>query len=260
MAYAFADYGLQLWRWQPVRDLHVALWLSVGAIVALSVVNVLGLVVGKWVQNLLSIVKVLGLVGIFLAAVFCSTRGSLAARTGTWQDANYGLALVFVLYAFGGWNDAAFVAAEVRGQQRMLPLALFLGVGIITAIYLLVILAYLVVLGFAGPVREPTPAAAVMQAGPGRSRDAPSSAALVMVSALGAINGLILTGSRIYAALGADHALFAQLAGRLGAVARRSPPSITQSVIAVFLVLIVGTGDRTPRDRCHPRRRLAARR
>ena len=104
--------------------------------------NLAGIVVGKSVQNLLSAVKILGLVGIFLAAVLCSSRGSLES-TGTWGGSSLGLALVFVLYAYGGWNDAAFVAAEVRGQQRKLPLALFLGIGLITVIYLLVIMAYL---------------------------------------------------------------------------------------------------------------------
>ncbi|MHB8863364.1 MAG: APC family permease, partial [Pirellulaceae bacterium] len=148
MAYAFADYGVRLWGADPQTS-AATLWLAIGAIVLLSLLNLAGVVVGKSVQNLLSAVKILGLVGIFLAAVFCSSRGSLQS-TGTWEGSNLGLALVFVLYAYGGWNDAAFVAAEVRGQQRKLPLALFLGIGMITVIYLLVIMAYVLVLGFDG--------------------------------------------------------------------------------------------------------------
>jgi amino acid transporter len=237
MAYAFADYGMQLQQ-ASAGESAVSLWLAVAAIVTLSVVNLLGLVVGKWVQNLLSVVKVLGLLGIFLAAVFCSTRGSFAVGAQP-MEVNYGLALVFVLYAFGGWNDAAFVAAEVRGQQRNLPLALFMGVGIITAIYLLVIVAYLVVLGFAGACAESTPAAAVMQAFMGDAGRKVISG-LVMVSALGAINGLILTGARISAALGSDHALFAGLAGHGRRSGAPIAALITQCAISVLLVLIVG--------------------
>ena len=58
--------------------------------------------------------------------------------------------MVFVLYAFGGWNDAAFVAAEVRDRRRNIPLALLLGIAGITGVYLLVNAAYLLVLGFEG--------------------------------------------------------------------------------------------------------------
>jgi amino acid transporter len=238
MSYAFADYGVRLAGAVPETS-PATLWLAVGAIVVLSLLNLAGIVVGKSVQNLLSAVKVLGLVGIFLAAIVCSSRGSLAA-TGTWGGSSLGLALVFVLYAYGGWNDAAFVAAEVRGQQRQLPLALFLGIGLITVIYLLVIMAYLLVLGFDGARTSPTPAADVMQLVVGDGGRSLISA-LVMISALGAINGLILTGSRIYASLGADHAIFARLAPWNQ---RRGTPVaalVAQGAIAVLLVLSVGT-------------------
>jgi basic amino acid/polyamine antiporter, APA family len=238
MAYAFADYGVQLWGGQPGETL-ATIALASGSILVLSVMNLLGVVVGKSLQNGLSAVKIVGLLGIFVAGVLCSSRGSLAAP-GTSAGPGLGLALVFVLYAYGGWNDAAFVAAEVRGRQRNLPWALFLGLGIITLIYVLVITAYMVVLGFEGARNSQTPAADVMQrvvGDWGRS----IICGLVMVSALGAINGLILTGSRIYAALGADHTLFARLSRwnqRRGAPATAL---ITQGVIALLLVLAVGT-------------------
>jgi len=239
MAYAFADYGVQLWGGDPMAS-PATVWLAAGSIVLLSVMNLLGIVVGKSVQNCLSVVKVLGLVGIFVAALLCSTRGSLVAP-GTVEGPGLGLALVFVLYAYGGWNDAAFVAAEVRGQQRNLPWALFVGITIITVIYLLVIIAYMVVLGFDGARNSTTPAADVMQRAVGDGGRSFISA-LVMVSALGAINGLILTGSRIYASLGADHPIFARLSRwdqRRGAPAAAL---VSQGAIALVLVLAVGTG------------------
>ncbi|MHB8974587.1 MAG: APC family permease [Pirellulaceae bacterium] len=238
MAYAFADYGIRLWGAEPAKS-PATLWLAVGAIVSLSLLNLAGITVGKSVQNLLSAVKILGLAGIFLAAALCSSRGSLESA-GTWGEGSLGLALVFVLYAYGGWNDAAFVAAEVRGQHRKLPLALFLGIGLITVIYLLVIMAYMAVLGFAGARQSATPAADVMAIVVGDGGRAMISG-LVMISALGAINGLILTGSRIYASLGADHAIFAYLA-RWNQ--RRGAPvaaMVAQGAIAVLLALSVGT-------------------
>ena len=73
----------------------------------------------------------------------------------------FGLAMVFVLYAYGGWNDSAFVAAEVRHRHRNMPLALLLGTGGITVIYLLVNAAFLWGLGFEGVASFPAPAADV---------------------------------------------------------------------------------------------------
>jgi amino acid transporter len=179
------------------------------------------------------------LVGIFVAAVLCSSRGSFES-SGPIEGASLGLALVFVLYAYGGWNDAAFVAAEVRGRQRNLPLALFLGIGLITIIYLLVILAYMVVLGFEGARTCQTPAANVMQLVVGDWGRSIISG-LVMVSALGAINGLILTGSRIYASLGADHVIFARLSRWDHQRGAPAAALIAQGAISVLLVLAVGT-------------------
>ena len=125
-------------------------------------------------------------------------------------------------------------------RKRNLPLALLMGVGLITVIYLLVIYAYISVLGFEGARQTFTPANAVMEkaVGPWGGK---AISVLVMLSALGAINGLILTGSRVYASLGADHRVFAWL-GHWDQ--RRGAPVVslvTQCAIAILLVLAVGT-------------------
>ncbi len=187
MAYAFAEYAA------PVLGIDKAwgVWLAVAAVVALSVANVLGVVWGKAVQNVLTVVKVLGLAAI--VGIGLTAAGSTAAVS--WEPMEVkgpglGLALIFVLYAFGGWNDAAFVAAEVKNQRRNLPLALLLGTGGITLIYLLVNLGYLWGLGFDGVREASTPAAAVV--GKLGGWGATAISVLVMISALGAVNGLIL--------------------------------------------------------------------
>jgi len=252
MAYAFADYAGKLWNLETAAS-RLEAWtgaslesstliviLAIASIVVLSAMNLLGVMVGKVVQNFLSIVKVAGLAGIVVAGLFFATGPTPAEAVKAIPAGSLGLAMVFVLYAFGGWNDAAFVAAEVRGRKRNLPMALLLGVGLITAIYLLVIYAYLAVLGFEGARQTFTPANAVMERvlGPWGGK---LISLLVMISALGAINGLILTGSRVYASLGSDHRIFAWL-GHWDE--RRGAPAaslITQGLIAVLLVLAVGT-------------------
>lgn len=250
MAYAFADYAVRLWGQEP-SETSATPWLAIGSIVILSIMNLLGVLFGKLVQNLLSAVKILGLLGVVVAgtayAFLLQEPSQALVHDRSLQGPGLGLALVFVLYAYGGWNDTAFVAAEVKKQRRNLPLALFLGIGLITLVYLLVITAYMMVLGFEGARETRTPAADVMTFafshwGEAAGRLGGSAiSALVMVSALGAINGLILTGSRIYASLGADHRVFASLAYWNQKRGAPVMALVVQGVIAMLLVLAVGT-------------------
>lgn len=236
MAYAFADYTTAL---SPALVPH-AVWVAVCSVVGLSLLNAWGVVAGKQVQNLLSSAKVAGLLLVVAAGFLTGSKAQAAAAPFAGVTPSIGLALVFVLYAYGGWNDTAFVAAEVRDQRRSLPRALFIGIGLITAIYLAVNAAYLAVLGFEAARHSHTPASDVLQhaVGPWGSR---AVSVLVMVSALGAINGMILTGSRIYATWGEDYSALRWLS-RWSPHARSPVTAIvTQAWGAITLILLVGT-------------------
>ena len=214
-------------------------WLALGPVLVLTILNLLGVVFGKAIQNLLSVVKILGLVAIMVAGFTWGGEASLKVESPM-TAAGFGLAMVFVLYAYGGWNDAAFVAAEVRHRNRNMPLALILGTAGITLVYVLVNLAYLWGLGFEGVRTSFAPAADVAKLAMG-PWGAKGISVLVMLCALGAINGLIFTGSRIYVSMGADHRLFGWL-GRWNA--RRTAPLrslLAQTVFTVLLVVTVGT-------------------
>lgn len=239
MAYAFADYGARIWpSWAGATA-----WWAAAAVVALSLLNSLGVVAGKMTQNVLTAVKVAGLLGIVAAGLWAGAavpgHFSWSTEGGLWGP-NLGLALVFVLFAYGGWNDAAFVAAEVRQQHRDLPRALWIGIAAVTVIYLAVNAAYLGVLGFEAARQSSAPAADVLQRvfGPWGGQ---AISVLVMISALGAINGMILTGSRIYATAGADFPTLAWL----GMWSRRSAAPVAaiavQGVMSLVLILVVGT-------------------
>jgi len=237
MAYAFADYGARLWGLP-----HGAVaWLAAAAIVALSGVNLAGVVAGKRVQNVLTAAKVLGLLGVVVAAMFAGRADALAPGRPDAAPAGsgLGLALVFVLYAFGGWSNAVFVTAEVKRPRRNLPRALLLGIAGITVIYLAVNAAYLSVLGLDAARRTATPAADVLDRALGAG-GARAISVLVMLSALGAAHGTILTGSRVYATLGEDHAAFRWL-GRWNRRAAPAVAIVAQAVVALLLVFAVGT-------------------
>jgi amino acid transporter len=154
------------------------------------------------------------------------------------KDGGFGLAMIFVLYAYGGWNDAAFVAAEVRKRRNILR-SLILGTLLVTLIYLAVNFAYLRALGFEGVSKSFTVAWDVGKLAKGED-GARAISLLVMFSALGAINGLAFTGSRVYSRLGADYSMFAIL-GRWNA--RLGSPAWALSIqAAVTVLMILGVG------------------
>src|SRR5262249_59445983 len=118
MAFVFGNYASRLWPEGPPSVAY-----AVGAVSVLSLLNILGVVLGKWTQNLLSLLKVVGLGGILYAGFL---HGETAAAWATpepdpkWKG-DLGLAMILVLYAYGGWNDAALVAAEVREPPDHAP-------------------------------------------------------------------------------------------------------------------------------------------
>ena len=243
MAYIFADYGAKLWGLGPAATA----WLAVAAVGVLSAMNLCGVVVGKSLQNVLTAAKVLGLLGIIAVGVTCGqaaqfSPGQIVSEQMSLGQtiSNFGLAMVFVLYAFGGWNDAVFVAAEVRDQHRNLPLAILLGIAGITVVYLAVNASYLAVLGFDAARQTGTPASDVLAhlAGPWGGN---ATSILVMISALGAINGMIFAGARVYATVGEDHRAFALLGRWNTKAAVPAAAIIAQACIAISFVFAVGT-------------------
>jgi APA family basic amino acid/polyamine antiporter len=237
MAYAFADYAARLWP--ACKDAEVGL--AIGAVAALSAINALGVVTGKVTQNILTAAKVIGLGAIVIAGMWTGSAPAQAeVRSSDAQPSDIGLALVFVLYAYGGWAHAAYVAAEVRDQRRNLPRALVLGIAGIMVIYLAINATYLGVLGYDSASHTSTPAADVMEYACGAWGSRIISL-LVMLSALGAINGMILTGTRIYAVWGADYPALQWLGAWNHRTFAPIPAIVVQAIIAILLVVLVGT-------------------
>jgi amino acid transporter len=237
MAFVFADYAVRLFG----LGARAAPWLAVASVVVLSFANVAGLRSGQRTQNVLTALKAVGLTAIVLAGFFWPQAGAMApaAAASTGGGPGFGLALILVLYTYGGWNDAAFIVAEMKDKRRNIPRALLLGTGGVAVIYLIVNAAYLNGLGFAAARNSTAIAADVLQ-GPLGKAGAGMMSALVMVSALGALNGLILTGARIYAAAGADFPALAFLARWHSRWGTPVAAILVQLVLTLALVLLVG--------------------
>lgn len=235
MAFTFADYAIPLFGWET----GWGVLLAVAAVGLLTAINLLGVVCGKVTQNLLTVVKVVGLTAIIIAGFTYGNTVSFS-QTATAGGGGFGFAMVMVLYAFGGWNDAAFVAAEVKDRKRNIPRALILGTTGITVVYLLINGGYLMVLGFDGIRSSFTPAADTMKVAFG-DHGAKAITVLVMISALGAINGLIFTGSRVYSTLGSDYGLFAWLGKWNHKLDAPIWSLLAQGAVSLAMIIAVGT-------------------
>ena len=185
-------------------------------ILVLSILNWYGLKAGAAVQKSLTIGK-FGLMVLLAGAALLYTGPATApdvvvechgdpaeVSSGFTFSGFFGLAMVAVLFAFDGWTNVARVGGEIRDPGRNLPRALGLGVLAVAAIYLLLSLGYLNVLGFDGFAESRRTVAFDMAGvlfGEGGQRFV---AALILVSVLGSLNGITISGPRIYYAMAKD--------------------------------------------------------
>ncbi|MEA5516218.1 APC family permease [Nodularia sp. UHCC 0506] len=201
LAFVFGDYATQIWR---LGTFSSSIYAAV-AIALLTGLNILGLRQGKWTQNWLSLAKVLGL--LLVVVLGLTTLPNSTVSTEPTSSGNWGLAMVFVLLSYGGWNEAAYISAEMHNKQRNILRSLLWSIGIITSIYLLINLAYLQGLGLSNMAGSEAVAADLMRSIWGEP-GALFISLLIAVSTLGAINATIFTGARTNYALGQDFSLF----------------------------------------------------
>lgn len=242
MAFPFADYFSRLHApfAHPFLAAHATTLYASLAVVVLTLVHILGVRQGKWVQNLLTMGKVAGILAIFAVACLAQGKGFSSPAAGGWTADGVNLAMIMVLFAYGGWNQLGYVAAEVKNPSRNLVRALILGTLGVTVIYLLVNAAFLHTLGHAGMAKSQTVATdTVAAAFPAIASKAIS--VLICVSALGAVSGMIFAGARIVYAMGREHAFFRVL-GRWSQ--RRGTPVWAlslQGLLSVLMIVIIGS-------------------
>jgi APA family basic amino acid/polyamine antiporter len=183
---------------------------AIAAIVVLSLVNYLGVRFGSGVQAVITLVKVLGVV-LMIAVGFAVSGRAPVAETDTLPQsisvANFLLAVGAGLFAFGGWHMVTYTAEETKDPQRTIPRSLVVGVIVVTACYVGLNAIYFNVLSVREVMASTRVAADTFErlVGPiGGSL----VAGLVMFSAFGALNGVILAGPRVYYQMAQDGLLF----------------------------------------------------
>ncbi|WP_156170374.1 amino acid permease [Luteimonas sp. FCS-9] len=232
LCFIVGDYMAQLFDVGPWSSpLYAAI-----AVVALSAINWLGTRQSATVQTWLTVAEVAGVLVIVVAGLMFAP-GDIAPVPGSGGDSAVGLILVFVLLTYGGWNEAVYITAEVRDARRWMPRVLVLSLVAVAALYVLVNLAYLRVLGLGGMAEHDAVAAEVM----GRvfgSTGAVLMSAIVVAAALTSANATLITGARSVYAVGRDFPALGFI-GRWDA--RSGAPRaaiVVQGVLALALVAL----------------------
>lgn len=186
-------------------------------IIALSAFNYIGVIFGKIIQNIITVIKI-GTLLLFVAVGFTIGKGIPAdfSLNPTGLDfgqliIGFGVALIAITWAFDGWNNISYAAGEIKNPKRNLPFALVFGTILITVLYILVNYVYLIALPIeemAGEVRIAEKAATSLFG----SGAAGLISAAVLISVFGALNGAIFVGPRVYYAMAADKLFFQKVA------------------------------------------------
>jgi basic amino acid/polyamine antiporter, APA family len=240
---------------------------AIVCIAFLTFVNSRGLREGKIVQNIFTIAKTAALIGLILLGILVGRNAHAIDANlanfwaATWTHvsglmllAAIGTSMVGSLFSSDAWNNITFTAGEVINPKRNIPLSLVLGTGVVTVLYLLANVAYILVLPvlgspdatdlvgrgiqFASSDRVGTAAATMIFGEPA----AVIMAILIMVSTFGCSNGLILAGARVYYAMAKDGVFFK----KVGTLSEHSVPGtalVVQGVWASLLCLSGTYGD-----------------
>lgn len=234
LSFIFADYATQIYSFGEFSSVIYA-----GIIVfILTVINIAGIHTGAGAQKLLTTLEVLGISIIIIVGLFfvpAASEVSLSFVPVVDSGNSFGLAMVFVLLTFGGWNEAAYISAEIRSGNKKMAIALILSILMITAVYFLVNFVFLKGLGLSGMAESQAVAGDLMGAAFGPAGVTIISL-IVAVCAMTSANATIFTGARSNYALGRDFSAFKFL-GKWKT--ERSGPVnafIVQGVIALVLV------------------------
>ena len=235
----FSRYFLEL------TGLHSNVWqVAVLTLLVLTAVNCLGVRAGGTLQSSLMLVKILVIAVLIGAGTFLIHVPHMAWTPLLDQPVSpgllsaFGAAMVPVVFAYGGWQTASFVAGEMTQPRRDLPRALLLGVAGVALLYTMVNYVYVHALGVTGLAANETPASAVMRIALG-SKGAMIIALGIAFSTLGFLSQSVLTAPRVYFAMGDDGVFFRQLAW---VHPRTRVPVVAIVVQSVWTIVIMLSG------------------
>ena len=203
VAFIYGDYAQRL---LPLGEYGSA-WHATMVVVALTALNILGTHESKRLQVLFTGITLAALITVILAGLLLAEPIEAVAPVDNEFSGNLagmlGMGMVFVLLTYGGWNEAAYLSGELRNPGRNMSRVLLLGTLVVTAVYLLANLVFINIFGLEGLRQSSAIGADLMTivAGPWGGV---MLSVLICITAISTLNATILTGSRVYYALGRD--------------------------------------------------------
>jgi APA family basic amino acid/polyamine antiporter len=237
VAITFAQYALRV-----VGRTGDSTALALLAIAVVSLVNYVGVKPGSRLLNVFVVLKVLALVALIGAGALLPAGPPAAttttATTTTFLPLALGAALIPIMFSYGGWQNANYVAEEIRDPRRRLPIALIAGTAVVIVVYVGVNAVYLRALGHAGLAATTTPAADTAARAFGAAGDRLIALAIA-ISTFGFLDLSVLAPTRVYYAMARD-GIFFQAVARLHP--RFGTPSLAIVLQASWAALLALTG------------------
>jgi basic amino acid/polyamine antiporter, APA family len=234
IGFILGDYLTRLWSLGPYSS---AIYAAI-AVVLLTSINLVGLRESVRTQTVLTVLEIAGVLLVALAGVLVgsSVETQVQVETQSSGVGALGLAMVFVLLTYGGWNDAAYISAEVRGGPRSMLRTLVLSITIITTVYVAFVAAIWYGLGFEAMKASKAVGVDAMQGAFGPI-GGQLIGAIVSIAALTSMNSTMIVGARTNYSVARDWPVFAFMGGWRG---ERNLPAvgfIVQTAIALALIV-----------------------
>ncbi len=235
VAYLLGDYAA---RAVPLGEYGPALYAALSVIV-LTAVNVLGTAQGKNLQIVVTVLQIGAMLAIIVFGLFGAAPPVAPVEpTVAPQTAALGMAMIFVLLTYGGWNEASYLTGELKDAPRNIARVLTLGTAILVGLYVLANFALLSVLGLEGLRNSDAVAADMMRLAAGPMGETIVTLAIV-VAAISTLNATIFTGARAFYAMGRDLTVMRWM-GEWDH--RRHTPVNGQILQAVMALALIGLG------------------
>ncbi|WP_118194218.1 APC family permease [Albibacterium indicum] len=233
LAYVFGDYLAVIFNVGALSSILYAATI----VIILTAINLANIRFGTLTQKVFTTVEVGGILLVVVAGLFFTPDDAkpLQEASSGLSSGSFGLAMVFVLLTFGGWNEAAYISAETHSGSRTMAKALIVSILIITSVYLLINYTFVQVLGLENMGQSDAIASDLMYTAFGNT-GSKLIGALVAVSAVTSINATIFTGARSTYALGRDYSIFAPLGKWNSQTSVPTTAFIVQAIVSLLLI------------------------
>ena len=243
VAVTFARYFTELTYLPLSPPLLAAIVLAI-----LTLINCLGVRAGSTVQSILMVLKIVAIAALVICGFLfaeestTTTEGLLDRPVSADLVTAFGAALVPVIFAYGGWQTATFVAGEIKEPRKNLPRGLILGVMGVVLLYLAANVVYITVLGSQDLAASSAPASEVMRRALG-DFGARAIAAGIAISTAGFLSQSMLTAPRVYFAMAKDGLFFKQV-GTVHPRTRAPIVAIALQGLLAIVIALLGTYER----------------